>query len=867
MDETFDSVIAGFGRFLLVLWKVLVWIWDGILAAETAAPVLFWTVLLLGSIVWAVVGLIRHMGARKVMAGGAMLGVLSHTDATGATLWRSAESVDRKASYSPFYGRPAILRLLPAPTIITTIFMLAHARLLLGYLLLAIAALMGWRLYRKVQRHQHIVKIVYPIAAALGTLYGQKPGEVMRAGLRVPYAWRDPAAQIVIALPPHWRPPHIDETVQIVTERLGGTWDYELSPEGPYTLTLTHRPAEPLYVTQVIRPLAAALATTHGTHSRAILEGMVITDDWEDPAADPEVSIPLPDDYREYHVLESKKIVGERLGGEWTYEVVPGPPYTVQLRRRPPDPEYIVEVVRPMTEALSPVLGMPAEEILEGVIVPEDWQDPAAAVQVPLPDGYRPVQATEVVRVVEERLGGDWAGTATKAKPFVVHLRHKPQPPDLVTLQDVADEILRYARRGTFFLGIGAGHEHRVFTPHRDAPHIALSAGTQAGKSTQNRNFLLGAAAMGAQQVCVDPKIHSYDGCEIIPGVTIYNDPLRPDLMWSAIHGVAEETRRRMVLPRGAEEFRPFYLHLEEQNQFAGEIENWWTEIREFPDELEEICLVNPVINKIMSRYRWDKLPKKWPGWRDIQLLLYQGGGFDVHLVSTYQRMDADAVGGSGGKGGSLRAQYGIKLMSHFDPAGWINVVGTRPIPRSPMHKGRWIMVKGSTNKEYQGPRTEVDDIEWFLDYAGIGRRELSPSVSPSRPRLPSSHPYPIRGDKETADRGQTPPAASSAPGAEVLPFRRREEDRPSNGPAPSGNVSQAITDPPSKVHYYTLEEAANEGIVPLTYANLKQRRYRAEQDGKPFPKGIKYGRGRKYTADELRQWWEQESGASKTVD
>ncbi|MGI5493932.1 hypothetical protein [Microtetraspora malaysiensis] len=617
----------------------------------------FWLVLLLGSLVMGTRHVIAHMRHGRVSAGGAVLGFKSHTDASGASLFRSAESVARRPSLSPFYGKPAWYRAVPYPVVVVLAWLWVYAR---------------WAL---------------PVLVAAGAAY---------VALRVVRASRGARHQ-----------------------------------------------------RQIVRPLAAVLA---------------------------------------------------------------------------------------------PALEERADRILEGIVVPQNWQDDDAQVVIPLPDHHRPDQLSQAAKLAAVRLGGEWNHSRSAHAPYTLTLRHKPAPPSYLEMSDVA-HLLRQGTLESPLMGLGCDLSPLRIDFGGAVAHLGLSAGTGAGKSTLIRLLVAQLAYHGVRDfVGIDSKLVSFAGMESIPGMRIYNGEITE--MWNAIEDVRfEMDDRYKVLERNRQAtFPPKFLILEEQNDFALETKIVWEEMKSKGDKA------------------------KAPVWNDIARILLKARQVNIRVIGVYQRMTAEVAGGA--SDGTLRDMYGDKALARFSHQAWDSLVGTRPRAQSSEIQGRWVHVRGGLHRQVQVPYITPDDVLNFLDtapavtYRGHNAPLLQGRPTPAVPASPD--PVPVR-------RGR-PPYEIPAP-------QRDLGDGDATGPADgtvvylsgrqnrSQSLSEAFADRrPARpaIKRYTLEEACEAGILPIGYEAAKRRRTRALSSGRPFPEGVKDGRATIYTEDELREWWQSENEAEK---
>lgn len=514
------------------------------------------------------------------------------------------------------------------------------------------------------------------------------------------------------------------------------------------------------------------------------------------------------------------------------------------------DFEHRRKVVDPLVEAISVATGDRFEDIKRGVVIPRDWRtnDKAECVY-PLPGRQRAGHVADLVRLHHERSPGvEWAHKVSDQAPFKLYLWHKPAPPAYLTPQDVAQYVLANKQRGRFFAGLGSNGEPRYVDFNSDAPHIALSCGTQGGKSTFNRWLATQFAVQGAYQIGIDVKRTSFKGCDVIPNFHIYNNPKRLDIMWAAIHMVYLEYDRRSE--EGTWEF-PIFLYLEEQNVFADMVKMWWERIIKSPDGIDRLKELNPIVAQVLDDLGY--VPKVCPLWTDVQNLLFMAGEFDIHLVSTYQKMMADAVGAAGGgQGGAMRDQYGVKFLARFSPSAWDSVVGTRPRPPKPSVRGRWILTDGSENILVQVPDFQPQSVEWLLSTAGVTPAPaLSPSPSPALGAvLPPKVPAP-RGDTGTGDSPRPAPESAPEPAPESL-YDRVTRALPIQADPETADLG--VQEKPEGPKRYTLKEACDAGIIDMGYEAAKRARTRSSN----FPEGQREGSATRYTEDELRTWEEK---------
>ncbi len=327
--------------------------------------------------------------------------------------------------------------------------------------------------------------------------------------------------------------------------------------------------------------------------------------------------------------------------------------------------------VRPLDRALEPYAELSANVIQQKLVVEDDL------VQVPIAEhhGGRVDKLKDIDRVVAQRLGGEWdRDTNLKVFPFYLRYTPTPAPPGLVRLGDVLDAI-RATEQHRPVLGLGARSEVLHLDFSGEIAHLAASIGTGGGKSSFLRYLVAQFAYHGVTDfdVC-DVKMVSLAGMEDVPGLRIFRDV---EEIWEALARARAEMdeRYRILLKNPSKVFPRKVIILEEQNAFALETAIRWRGIKEPRD------------------------PKTAPVWADIAMLLVKARQVNMNIIGVYQRMSADAAGG-----GTLRDQYGLKLLSRFSPQAWDTLVGTRPRAASSAVPGRAIVVLGESIRQVQIP-------------------------------------------------------------------------------------------------------------------------------------------------------------------
>ncbi|MGA4844706.1 FtsK/SpoIIIE domain-containing protein [Streptomyces sp. G45] len=300
---------------------------------------------------------------------------------------------------------------------------------------------------------------------------------------------------------------------------------------------------------------------------------------------------------------------------------------------------------------------------------------------------------------------------------FKVTFKRPPKPPAKVLLDDVREELLALDASKAL-LGLGTRAEKICIDFDAETPHVGLSIGTGGGKSSTLRSIIAQMVRKGAERVIIiDPKLISLDCFEGVPGIEIYTDLAE---QWEAVAEFKREMERRYQIKKFNKEveFPRWILVCEEQNDFAEESYQYWSEVKDKKD------------------------PAKPPVFGDIARTLFKGRQANMNVISVYQRLTARAAGGT-----ELRDQYGAKILARFSPQAWNSLVGTTPRPKSSRHNGRAIVVIGGSERQCQMLFMSDDEArEWALN----GREPLAPPVYvPIAEREAEALPDPVSMVKE----------------------------------------------------------------------------------------------------------------------
>jgi hypothetical protein len=333
--------------------------------------------------------------------------------------------------------------------------------------------------------------------------------------------------------------------------------------------------------------------------------------------------------------------------------------------------------VRPLEVALRPQLdfppNMPARSWL---VVPRDLADGEDGIRVHLPAGFvgRPKERTHIETTVCAKLGLGDVNVAWR----LVSRNHYVQ---------------------FTVIGVAAGGRPVGVDLDSESPHMAVSAGTGAGKSNMLRVVAAQLMHHGASLVVLDLKRRSHRWAKGLESVTYCREA--SEIHRALIEVAAEAMERNVQADQYGDDQEPPWQRrvvlVEELNSTMEELSTYWR------DELGERG-VSPAL-------------------RAYRQLLFMGRQVRVNLLTAAQLLTAQAAGGP-----AARAQYGTVVMSRFNQRAWKMLLPEiSPIPKAGRHPGRgWVALGGQADEVQIVFMTERETREW----ASAGR---SSAVAVSR--------------------------------------------------------------------------------------------------------------------------------------
>jgi ATP:corrinoid adenosyltransferase len=248
----------------------------------------------------------------------------------------------------------------------------------------------------------------------------------------------------------------------------------------------------------------------------------------------------------------------------------------------------------------------------------------------------------------------------------------RKRPPSTVGY-DLVLEHMAHLKEWEFYIGQGAGNRPVVISLKDDSPHIAVSAGTGAGKSVLAMLIAVQILARGGEVLILDRK-GSHRWALGMEGVDYCTKAHQ--MHEALIKSAAEADQRNDDALHEEEDWDPGKRKLvicEELNATIGQLNNYWAEIREKSD------------------------PKKSPAVSALADLLFMGRSAKYNVLAIAQMLTARAIGGP-----EARENFGVRCLARYTSNNWKMLVPEAAMPRSSRTLGRWQVVIGGQATEVQ---------------------------------------------------------------------------------------------------------------------------------------------------------------------
>lgn len=383
--------------------------------------------------------------------------------------------------------------------------------------------------------------------------------------------------------------------------------------------------------------------------------------------------------------LEQAEKVEKRWGVEWIV--------------RDGREEWEKEKVLPVAVAAQGILGCSWTEKQQRkhVHVPRSYLEPGGErVEILLPPSFTGADLgvqTRLVGSVSARLGIRDPLAAWQLEGSVprVLIGTQPAPPALVRFGEVR-HFFEAAEEYTPFYGVIAGGEGLHIGMHSDTPHMAISAGSGAGKSEMIKVLVMQALRWGWSVIILDWKEESQEWAKGLPGVRYYSSE---EKIHDAGVSIAKEISRRKENP--GEPRVPILTVCEEWSMTADLLSEYWALLRSTADPLER-----------------QTMPVRSPALTGIKKMIFTGRSLGLFQMLVAIRFSARVTGGNA----DLRESFQVILMARYK-AQTVNMLarGIKPFPKNkPKEVGRWVAVMGEEAVIFRAPLVTNDEArKWAL--------------------------------------------------------------------------------------------------------------------------------------------------------
>jgi hypothetical protein len=276
------------------------------------------------------------------------------------------------------------------------------------------------------------------------------------------------------------------------------------------------------------------------------------------------------------------------------------------------------------------------------------------------------------------------------------------RPPAQVGIDQVSENLPRL-EDWEFYIGQGAGDTPVVLSLKDDSPHIAVSAGSGAGKSVLAQLIAVQVLARGGRVVILDRK-GSHRWAVGLDGVDYCT---KPGQMHDAlIRAAALANERNDLALHEPEDWDPGSRTLvicEELNATIGQLLNFWADVRGKGD------------------------PKRSPAVSALGELLFMGRSAKVNVLAIAQMLTARAIGGP-----EARENFGIRCLARYTANNWKMLVPEAAMPRASRTLGRWQVVIGGQATEVQVAYLTAKQAAQLACPRSPGTSEVSGPSSPA---------------------------------------------------------------------------------------------------------------------------------------
>lgn len=361
--------------------------------------------------------------------------------------------------------------------------------------------------------------------------------------------------------------------------------------------------------------------------------------------------------------------------------------------------EWEREKLLPLARSLVAQLQLPhtrahRSEVSEWLTVPRNYREPGSSVSIRLPLNFTTTTDAARKRLVltaAERLGmrdpvARWELEGSNPRLL---LSAPVLPPTMVSMSDVLP-VLTATPEYTFVLG-KVGNETFSVSLKEDSPHIAVSAGSGAGKSELIKLLVMQALHWGWCVIILDWKEESQEWAEGLPGVRYVRDIENLHDMCIELGEEVEWRKANRHAPR------PKTLVIsEEWGITAPLLSDYWLAYRAHLEPVDR-----------------QRTPVKSPAAVAMMKLNFTGRSLGMHQALVAQRFSARVTNGNA----DLRESFSVVLMSRWKSQTWKMLApDVKPMPRKITQPGRWAAITGDECAIFQAIlATDEEAREWSL--------------------------------------------------------------------------------------------------------------------------------------------------------
>lgn len=361
---------------------------------------------------------------------------------------------------------------------------------------------------------------------------------------------------------------------------------------------------------------------------------------------------------------------------------------------------WLRDVVEPLAMALTDSLDniyRPGD--IDWIDVPRNYLEPGGGkVEVLLPTGFSGSMATKKMvleKTIANKLGMldpvfDWQVSGRKPRVLV---SMPPAPPKVAHFADYR-ALLEQTEEYRPFLGVSAvprGENIGALVSAEmvsDSPHIALSAGTGAGKSMMSKAVIMQALRWGWGVIILDWKAESHTWAKGLPGVKYC---VTEEAIHDTLVSIGEQVDLRKT--QGMEGRSNVLVVCEEWNMTAVLLAEYWSALRSMADADERRTM-----------------PARSPALRGFGSLVFAGRQFGLFCLLIAQRMSNRVFNGNT----DLRENFQIRLLARYSAQTWRMLIPEMKPIRKPKELGRWVVFAQDEVTHVQGILISDDEARSY---------------------------------------------------------------------------------------------------------------------------------------------------------